>query len=331
MNGNCFQDIQNDMLLELCRKILLIRRFEEKVVEVYPEQDMKTPVHLCIGQEAIAAGVCINLKKEDYMFSNHRNHGHCLAKGIDPKMLLAEFYGKKAGCCKGKGGSMHPVAPECGIFGTSAIVGGCIPLAVGTALASVMRGDGRVSVAFFGDGAVDEGTFHESLNFASLKKLPVIFICENNFYATSSHISARQPHSNIAKRAEGYGIKGIQVNGNEVLEVYKAAQEAILGSRKGEGPVLIECRTYRWKGHVGPDCDYEKGCRPLQELQEWTAKCPVNSYKDYLIRKGVITTEGYQEMIDKIDSELESALRFARESPFPEEKELFDDVYYMRK
>lgn len=325
---NYSTDIPPNILIDLYCKMVLIRHFEEKIIEVYPQQDMKTPVHLYIGQEAIASAVCANLKKEDYVFTNHRSHGHCLAKGVNPKVLLAEFYGRRSGCCKGKGGSMHPADPESGILGTSAIVGGCIPLAVGTALASAMKRDGRVSVAFFGDGAVDGGAFHESLNFASLKKLPVIFICENNFYATNSPISSRQPHDNIAKRAEGYGIPGIQVDGNDVLEIYRVSKEAVERARDGKGPTLIECRTYRWKGHVGPDCDYEKGCRPKEELETWMKRCPIEHFKGYLLKNRIMTESGIKELTRKIDDEIEEAVIFGKESPFPEKHEVTKDVYF---
>ncbi len=324
-------DIPAYVLIDLLRKMLFIRRFEEKIVDVYSEQDMKTPVHLCIGEEAIAVGVCANLNRDDYIFTTHRSHGHCLAKGMDPKQLLAEFYGRKTGYCKGKGGSMHPASVEHNVLGTSAIVGGGIPIAVGTALASWMKKDNRVSVTFFGDGATEEGTFHESMNFASLKRLPVVFVCENNFYATNSPISARQPHDNIAKKAEGYGMPGIQIDGNDVIQVYRTAKEVIQVARNGGGPTLIECRTYRWKGHVGTDYDYEKGCRPRQELEEWMNKCPINSYKDYLIESGIISNTEFQAMISEIDSALQCAITFAKESPFPDISELLKDVYFERK
>ena len=325
------EKIPRETLLALCRTMVYIRRFEEKIVAVYGMQDMKTPVHLYIGEEAIASAVCAHLHSDDYLFTTHRSHGHCLAKGVDPGALLAEFYGRKTGCCRGKGGSMHPAFPGNGIPGTSAIVGGGIPLAVGTALASAMRGDGKVSVVFFGDGASEEGTFHESLNFAALKKLPVVFVCENNFYATNSPLSARQPHDHVARKAEGYGIKGIRVDGNNVLEVYAAAGEAVQKARNGEGPALVECVTYRWKGHVGPDCDYEKGCRPQSELESWMDKCPVKLYKEYLIGRNILTEGEYREITNEIDLILEEALEFAKGSPFPGPEELLSDIYFERK
>lgn len=321
------KDIPTEILLELYKKMLLIRRFEEKIVEVYPVQDMKTPVHLYIGEEAIAAGVCMNLTQADYIFTNHRSHGHCLAKGVEPKVLYAEFYGRITGCCKGKGGSMHPAAPEYGILGASAIVAGGMPLAVGTALASRMKRDEKVSVAFFGDGAADEGSFHESLNFAALKSLPVVFVCENNLYATNSHQSVRHADPNIAKKADSYGFPGFQIDGNNVLEVYTTARNALQRARSGAGPTLIECRTYRWKGHVGPETDYQKGCRPKQELEEWMTKCPITRYEQLLTAHEILTDAVRQTMLHAIDTQLASALTFAKESPFPKKEDLFDDVY----
>jgi pyruvate dehydrogenase E1 component alpha subunit len=319
--------IPPDVMVGLYRTMLLIRRFEEKIVEVYPEQEMKSPVHLCIGQEAVASGVCAHLNGEDYLFTTHRSHGHCLAKGVDAGPLYAEFYGRKDGCCRGKGGSMHPASPGHGILGTSAIVGGGIPLAVGTALASRLRGDGRISTAFFGDGASEEGTFHEGMNFASLKRLPVVFVCENNFYATNSPLSARQPHDNIAMRAAAYGLPGLQVDGNDVLAVYEAAGEAVRRARGGGGPTLIECRTYRWKGHVGPDCDYQKGCRPREELEHWEGRCPVEGFRRYLLENRVLEEKEHEDMLGAIDAGLEEALAFAKGSPFPGKDELLRHVY----
>lgn len=319
--------IPQTVLLELYRKMLLIRRFEEKIIEVYPAQDMKTPVHLYIGEEAVAAGVCANLEQDDYLFTNHRSHGHCLAKGAEPKRLYAEFYGRIGGYCKGKGGSMHPAAPEYGILGASAIVGGGIPLAVGSALASRMKQDGKVSVVFFGDGASDEGVFHESLNFAALKRLPVLFVCENNYYATSSHQSARHAQPDIFKKSAAYGIPGFQIDGNNVLEVYQTAQAAVERARNGAGPTLIECKTYRWKGHVGPEADYKKGCRPKDELEQWMEACPLKGYMQFLAEHHVLSEEQHHRMQQTIDSELDTALQFAKSSPFPKKEELLNDVY----
>ncbi len=311
--------------------MLKIRRFEEKITDLYPEQEMKTPVHLYIGQEGIAAAVCANLNNEDYIFSTHRNHGHFIAKGISLNSFMAELYGKVTGCARGKGGSMHCVAPECGILGVSAIVGGSLALAAGAGLSIRMKNEPRVVAVFFGDGAVDEGTFHEVLNFAALKKLPVLFICENNFYATNSHQSARQSEDNINAKAASYGMPSVRVEGNNVLEIYRLAREATALARKGGGPSFIECRTYRFRGHVGPECDFEKGCRPKEELESWMEKCPVKTYSEELIASKIINRTDISVMLSKIDLEIENAVRFAKESFYPKAGELFDDVYYEGK
>lgn len=316
------------LLMQMYSTMLRIRMFEEKVVELYPEQEMKCPVHLCIGQEAIAAGVCLNLKKADYVFSNHRGHGHLLAKGAAMKPLMAEFYGKVTGCSRGKGGSMHLIDIGNGILGTSAIVGGGIPMGVGAALASTLRGEDRVTVVFFGDGAYDEGAFYESFNFASLKKLPVVFVCENNFYATNSHQSARQPGCRISDSAAAFDAQGVCIDGNDVLAVYKEAQDAVSRARKGGGPSLIEAKTYRWKGHVGPEADHEKGCRPKEELEYWMEQCPVKNFREFLLKKSMVSEEELNDIASPIRAELDEAVEFAKKSAYPEVTELLTEVYY---
>lgn len=321
-------DIPLATLREMHMIMVKIRRFEEKIIALYPAQEMKTPVHLYIGEEAIATGVCANLAKDDYIFSTHRSHGHYIAKGGDLKPLMAELYGRRTGCSKGKGGSMHLVAPEVGLLGTSSIVGGITPLATGAALASIMQGNKRVAVAFMGDGAVDEGSFHESLNFASLKKLPVLFVCENNFYATNSPLRARQPANNIAQRAKGYKMPGIRVDGNDVLTVYGVAREAVRRARNGGGPTLIECRTYRWMQHVGPYYDYELGCRPKEELDKWVKKCPIKRYRKFLRDKNILSESEMAQIAEQIEREVEEAVAFGQNSPFPDKDELLDDVYH---
>ncbi len=324
---NKYKGVHLVTLKAMFTTMLKIRRFEEKIIELYPQQQMKTPIHLYLGQEAIATGVCLNLKKEDYIFSNHRNHGHCIAKGMDFKILMAELYGKKTGCSKGKGGSMHLVDPENGVLGTSSIVGGGMPLAVGVALASKMKRDGLISVVFFGDGAVDTGTFHECLNFASLKILPVVFICENNFYATNSPLLSRQPADNIFRRSASYLIEGFRVDGNDIIAVFKSAKDAVKKARDGKGPTLIEYRTYRYRQHVGPYCDYEIGCRPKEELDKWLKKCPIEKFKILLLKNNIMALNEINNIKTKIDSEIEEAVIFAKNSPFPEENELMEDVY----
>lgn len=319
------------VLIDLYESMLRIRLFEEKIVELYPEQEMKCPVHLCIGQEAIAAGVCLHLRKTDYVFSNHRGHGHCLAKGAAMAPLMAEFYGRQTGCSKGKGGSMHIIDIENGILGTSAIVGGGIPMGVGAALASSMKGEDNVTAIFFGDGAFDEGAFYESFNFASLKKLPVVFVCENNFYATNSHQSARQSGCRISDSAASFDSRGHCVDGNDPLAVYKAAHDAVALARKGGGPSLIEAKTYRWKGHVGPEEDWTKGCRPKEELDYWKEQCPIKRFTAFLLEKGAMTADEMDQVKSAINAELAEAVEFAKASPFPKEAALLEDVYYEAK
>jgi len=320
-------DIPSVTLREMYLAMLKTRKFEEKLMALYPAQEIKTPIHLYIGQEAIAAGICANLAKDDYVFSTHRSHGHYIAKGGELKPMMAELYGRRTGCSKGKGGSMHLVAPEVGILGTSSIVGGITPLATGVALASVMQGNKRVAAAFLGDGAIDEGSFHESLNFASLKKLPVLFICENNFYSICTHLRARQPADNIAQRAKGYVMPGIRVDGNDVLAVFRAAKDAVRRARNGDGPTLIECRTYRWMQHVGPNYDFESGCRFKEELDRWVKKCPIKRYKKFLLSKNIISESEMTQLANQIDKEIEEAVTFGQNSPFPDKEELLDDVY----
>jgi len=322
------QSIRINDIKKIYATMLNIRLFEERIVALYPEQEMRTPVHLCLGQEAIAAGVCFHLGKEDYLFTTHRCHGHCIAKGMDMAGMMAEFYGKKSGSCGGKGGSMHLVDPACGIVATSAIVGGGIPLAVGAALGIKLKKEKRVAVVFFGDGATDEGVFYESLNFAALKKLPVLFVCENNFYATNSPQKARQPLDNIFKRGEIFGIRGYRCDGNDALKVWALAGSLLAKIRQGKGPFLLECRTYRWKGHVGPDCDAEKGCRPKSEVAAWLRQCPLKRLEMHCLRKKILTQKEIAGLRSTINEKITEAVCFAKNSPFPEKEDVCQDVIY---
>ena len=312
---------------DLYVRMLRIRRVEEKIVELYPQQEMRCPTHLSLGQEAAAAGVCAALWDVDRIFSTHRCHAHYLAKGGDLKRMFAELYGRKTGCAKGKGGSMHLVQPDLGIMGASAIVGGSLPIAVGSALAAKMQGRDRVAVAFFGDGAVEQGAFHESLNFASLQKLPVLFVCENNFFATHSHQSARQPADNIYERAAGYVIPGIRVDGTDVWAVYEAARSAVERARSGAGPTLLEIRLYRWKEHVGPNFDYALGYRTKEELDTWMARCPLRLFAERLTAEGVCQQAELARMAAELDGEIDKAVRYARASPEPTRDDMLADVY----
>ncbi len=321
-------DVRSTTLRMLYITMLRIRKFEERVAELLQhESEIVCPVHLYTGQEAIAAGVCANLQKDDYVFSTHRSHGHYLAKGGDIKALMAELYGRATGCSKGRGGSMHLASPDIGLPGSSAIVAGTIPLAVGAALASSIQEKDTVSVAFFGDGAVNEGVWYESLNFASLRKLPVVFVCENNLYSTHLPISACLANTNIYKKAEAFNMPGIRIDGNDVVEVYKVAERAIGDARSGKGPALIECMTYRWRGHVGPSYDLDKGLRNKEELDYWMGRCPIKALEGLLLNQGVISESEKSQICQGIEEEIEEAIAFTRESPYPEETELLKDVF----
>jgi len=320
-------DISSEAMLAMYVTMQRIRRFEEKVSDLLESGVIKCPSHLCIGQEAIAAGVCENLRKEDYIFSTHRNHGHYMAKGGSLELLMAELYGRSTGCSRGKGGSMLTMAPEVGILGSCSIVAGNIPLAVGAALASSIRGNDSVAVAFFGDGATEEGAFHESLNFASLKKLPVIFICENNLYSAHLRLCYRQPGNNIYQKAEGYLMPGVQVDGNNVTEVFRASRKAIENARDGKGPTLIECMTYRWRAHVGPWRDLDLPIRTKEEVFEWMERCPIKAAEALLLEQGDLSEPEKENILKQIDTEVEKAVAFAEEGSPPDKSELTKDVF----
>lgn len=317
------KNISQALLRRMYITMLTIRRFEKRVGDLVLKGEIKTPCHLYIGEEAVATGVCLALKKNDYIFGNHRSHGHYIAKGGDIKKLMAEIYCKETGCSKGKGGSMHIIAPESGLFGTPPIVAASIPLAVGTALASVLQRNNRVSISFFGDGATNEGIFYESLNFASLKKLPVIFICENNFYSTHMPIAEILADTNIAKKAKIFNMPGFQADGNDVIEIFQIAKKTIERAKKGKGPTLIECQTYRWQGHVGPSDDLDEGLRSKKELNFWMRKCPIKRLEKVL----KITNQEKEKISEKIEKEIEEAVIFAKKSSYPSKKELFTEVF----
>jgi len=320
-------DISNEVLRELYRMMLKIRKVELKINELYHEDEMRTPVHLCLGQEAVAAGVCAHLNADDYVFSNHRGHGHYIAKGGDIKAMIAELYNRETGCSKGRGGSMHLIDTSVGLLGTSSIVGGCIPIATGAALGSVLQKKNHVSVAFFGDAAVEEGVLYESINFAMLKKLPVVYVCENNFYSVCSHLSKRQAKDDIYRRFEGLSIPGYRVDGNNVVAVYQIAKEAIDNARNGGGPSFIECRTYRLRDHHGTGSGVEVGYRTQEEVDEWAARCPVRNFERFLIEQNIITASEIGEFAAAIDREIEEAFKFAQASPLPDENETLEYLY----
>lgn len=303
--------ISLEKLKELYFSMLKIRKVEEKIIALYSEQEIRCPVHLYIGEEAIAAGVCAALRKDDAIFTNHRSHGHYLAMGGNLKKFFAELYGKETGCSRGWGGSMHLIDREAGIWGGSAIVGGGIPLAAGAALSFKLKEENRIAVSFFGDGAVEEGTFHESLNFASLRKLPVIFVCENNLYASQTGLSRRESNPEIYKKAAAYNMPGERVDGTDAVAVYLAAECA----RCGGGPALIEAVAYRWKKHVGPEDDYAMGYRTKGELDAWKEKCPVKKMKERLLGDKILSEADFELMNVGLEREINEAVVFAKESP----------------
>lgn len=310
----------------LWRIMVLIRAVEERIGELVSAGEIKTPCHLSIGQEAIPAGVCAALQPDDSLWGGHRSHGHYLAKGGDLRAMMAEIFGKATGCARGRGGSMHLVDPAQGIFGTVPLVAATIPLAVGAALSAKLRGTEQVAVAFFGDGATDEGHFHESLNLAALYRLPVLFVCENNLYSTHLTLKERRVKDNIVDSAALHGLPGMVVDGNDVTAVYQAAHQAVHRARIGEGPTLLECRTYRWRGHVGPAADLEVGMDRRRELDEWQRRDPIAQCRGLLRARGLSS-----EVLDRLESdvheEIDEAVRFARQSPAPDESELLQHVF----
>lgn len=317
-----------ELLKQLFYTMLRIRRVEEKIVELYPEQEMRCPVHLSIGQEAVAAGVCGTVTPTDAVFSNHRAHGHYLAIGGNLNAFLAEMYGKATGCCQGKGGSMHLLDLSAGFMGSAPIVGGTIPVAVGAAFGAVMQDLNKVVVVFLGEGTTEEGVFHESLNFASLKKLPVVFVCENNFYSVYTGLEERQPAGReVYALASAHNIPSFQGDGNDVEQVYQMSAEAVARSRRGEGPTFLEFKTYRWREHCGPNYDNHIGYRTEAEFQEWKAKDPIVRTQRMLLESGVMTAAEIEEREGAIAAEIEAAVAFAKSSPFPEKQTLFQHIY----
>ena len=313
---------------ELYYRALRIRLIEEKIADLYSDQEMRCPVHLSIGQEAIAVGVCSALMVQDYVLGNHRSHAHYLAKGGNLKAMLAEIYGKKTGCSGGKGGSMHLVDLSVGFLGSAPIVSSTIPIAVGTAFGTSLKGDNQVTVSFFGDAATEEGVFYESLNFASLKKLPVIFVCENNLYSVYSPLSVRQPEGrNIVDIVRGIGIESLEGDGNDALQVYEMAEQAVKKARNGNGPVFLKFDTYRWREHCGPNYDNDLGYRTQAEFQEWKKRDPVNLLDVRLLENNILGRLEMDIMAETINSEIDEAVIFAKQSPFPEESMLLEDIY----
>lgn len=303
--------LEPSWLLARWREMQRIRRAEEIIADMVETGEARCPCHLYIGQEAIASGVCAALEQSDTIWGGHRSHGHYLAKGGSLEGLFAEVLGKVTGCSEGRGGSMHLLAEEVGILGTVPIVAGTVPLSAGAALAAKMRGDSKVAVAFFGDGTLEEGHVHETLNLAALYRLPLIFICENNLYSSHLHLNERRILDNLDQAGEFHGVPGMRVDGNDVAAVYRAAQAAVGRARSGRGPTLIECRTFRWRGHVGASSDIDVGVSRRGELTEWLDRDPIQRVE------GELTQVDFTTERVRIDEEVRGALASARAAALP--------------
>lgn len=316
--------IEKENLIDMYRTMVRIRAFEERVSKEFAAGNIPGFLHVYIGEEATATGACSTLGADDYITSTHRGHGHLIAKGGRTDLMMAELYGKKTGYCKGKGGSMHIADMDIGILGANGIVGGGITIAGGAALSAQMRGTGQVVICFFGDGASNRGTFHEGVNLAACWNLPIVYVIENNLYAQTTSIADTCKLPNVADRASAYGIPDVTVDGNDVIAVYEAVGEAVARARRGEGPTLVECKTYRWRGHYEGDPQTYK---PKEEVKEWMEKDPIPSFRKQLVETGVLTEEDADRICQEIDEEIENAVKLAEESPFPAPEETLEDVF----
>jgi len=323
-SGTCAQ-LERSTLVWMLRKMLEIREFELAVSDVYKRGLMPGLAHLYVGEEAIAVGACAALRPTDRITSTHRGHGHCIAKGGNLKLMMAELMGRAPGYCGGKGGSMHIADLDLGILGANGVVGGGFGLATGSGLTARLQGRDDVTLCFFGDGASNQGIFHESINLASIWKLPVVYICENNQYGISMSQARSTNIRDIAQRAQAYGIPGMVVDGNDVLAVHRTITEAVTHARAGDGPVLVECKTYRWFGHhVGdPGSEY----RTNDEVEEWKKRCPIERYRRWLVENGVMEQPAIDALVASVQQEVKEAVAFAENSPFPERSEVTTNVY----
>ncbi len=318
-------EITSDTLLAMYKRMVLIREFEERAGTLMEQNRIPGAVHLYVGEEAVAVGVCTHLSDQDYITSTHRGHGHLIAKGGDIDRMYAELLGKVTGYCKGKGGSMHIADLDIGMLGANGIVGGGPPIAMGAAFAAKYRGDGQVAVCFFGDGASNEGTFHEAVNMAALYKLPIVFVCENNFYGEFTQQPDHQTIKDVSERAAAYNIPGVTIDGMDVTAVYEAAGEAIARARRGDGPTLLECKTYRFYDHVGRDFGILD--RDEDEVASWKARDPLIHARQALIDAGALTEADDQALIEETRAAIDKAVDFAEASDSPDPATLLDDVY----
>ncbi|MFX1551005.1 MAG: thiamine pyrophosphate-dependent dehydrogenase E1 component subunit alpha [Promethearchaeota archaeon] len=317
------KDMSPDELINLYKRMVLIREFERRIKK--DAGKIKSPlVHTYTGEEAIAVGACAAINDTDYITSTHRGHGHFIAKGGNINSLMAEVYGKEGGICKGRGGSMHVADFSKNMLGANGIVGAGPPLALGVALASKMRNEGKVVLTFFGDGAANQGMLHESMNLAAIWQLPIIFVLENNQYGWSTPVRYATAIEDLSIRAQGYGMKGITIDGNDVIKVYKTIKEAVNLARKGGGPTLIECKTYRWDGQTIIDADKY---RSNEEKEEWMRKCPIESYKIKLIKNEVIDRAIIQQIEEETSEQIESSFKIAKKSSKPDTNTILDDIF----
>jgi acetoin:2,6-dichlorophenolindophenol oxidoreductase subunit alpha len=312
------------MLRAMMKKMLLIRNFEQKVRELFPSGKLPGFVHVSIGEEAVPVGVCANLRDDDYITSTHRGHGHCISKGVDVNAMMAELYGKSTGTSKGKGGSMHIFDYSIGMLGANGIVGAGAPLAAGAGLSAKYRKTDQVAVCFFGDAAANQGATHESMNLASVWKLPVVFVCENNLYAQFTRHDVDSSVPDVYIRAKSYGMPGEMVDGMDVLAVYDRVGEAVRNARAGKGPTFIEAKTYRFFGHFEGDLQVY---RTQTEVQEWQKRDPIHNLRSKMIQDGILSEEEFISLDDEAKAKVESAVKFAESSPDPLPREFEDDVY----
>ena len=318
--------LDKPQLVQMLRTMILIREFDERAIQLRLAGKIYGAVHPYVGQEAVAVGVCACLSVTDRVTSTHRGHGHCIAKGADVRRMMAELFGRVDGYCKGKGGSMHIADFAVGMLGANGIVGGGLPIACGAALAGQLEGKGAVTVCFFGDGAAAEGEFHESLNIASVWKLPIVFVCENNQYAANNAIGAQHPRVDIAAHATPYDMPGVVVDGNDVLAVHAATGDAVTRARRGQGPSLLECKTYRWHFHAMRAVRPPE-TRPAEEIASWKAGDPVARLEQHMVGRAMLSPDELRAVRDQVTSELDEAVAFADASPFPDPKDLMADMF----
>jgi pyruvate dehydrogenase E1 component alpha subunit len=317
------QKLSEEKLIDFYGQMVRIRKVEEKLMEIFAAGEIPGFIHACIGQEATPVAVCSHLKTSDYMSTTHRGHGHALAKGMDLKLFMAELFGKRNGLCRGRSGSMHLADRNLGILGANGIVGGGIPIATGAAFASQFRKTGQVTVCFFGDGATGEGTFHESLNIASIKKLPILYACENNGWAQFTPREVHMPVNNVADRAAAYNMPGVIVP-NDFLRIHEEAGKAVERARRGDGPTLLEVKSTRWHGHfIGDAQKY----RPAEDVESAMQRDCIAEFEGKLLEDGILQKQNMESIHGEIEKTIEEAIAFARESPFPDESELMEELY----